>query len=207
MNIEVLDLGINNIKSVAHAISRINYRRIQLRIISDLKESKSPDLIILPGLGHFEAGMREINKRRFDILIDEATNNGSHVAGICLGMQLLAEKSQEAPGVKGLGLIPGEVEKLPSIGQIPHVGWESTYLMEEQSTFQSLASSRDFYFVHSYHFNPTHGQDILARSSFYHLQFVAGVIRGNVLGVQFHPEKSGKAGVNFLSEVIQWAEV
>ncbi len=207
MNVEVLDLGINNIKSVVHAISRLNHHRIQLRIVSDLKDSKSPDLVVLPGLGHFEAGMYEINKRRFDTLVYNAITEGSHVAGICLGMQLPAEQSQEAPGVKGLGLILGEVEKLPSLGQVPHVGWESTHLRDEQSTFQSLASSHDFYFVHSYHLKPSNEQDILSRSSFYDLQFASGVIHGNVLGVQFHPEKSGKAGVNFLSEVIGWAEV
>jgi imidazole glycerol phosphate synthase glutamine amidotransferase subunit len=105
-----------------------------------------------------------------------------------------------------LGLIKGDVEKLPPLGQIPHVGWESTELVNKSGAFQSLNSKHDFYFVHSYHFRPLREEDVLARTKFENSEFASGVIHKNVLGVQFHPEKSGKAGSQFLSEIISWAE-
>jgi len=205
MRVEILDLGINNIYSVANAFAKILNESLDIQIIDDFKKSQSPDLMVLPGLGHFRAGMQQIRDRKFDLLIEASLAQGVHLAGICLGMQLLAEMSEEAPGEAGLCLIKGEVKKLPAFGQIPHVGWEGTVLAKRSNTFQSLDSKHDFYFVHSYHLNPVQDKDTLIRTKFGNHEFVSGVIRGNVLGVQFHPEKSGRAGAQFLSEIISWS--
>jgi glutamine amidotransferase len=141
MKIEILDLGINNLKSVVHTFQEKLAISDSLSIIPDSSESSGPDLLVLPGLGSFGAGMQEIKKRNFDTLIRQSLDGGARLVGICLGMQLLGTDSEESMGVKGLDEIPGSSNKL--IKQlkesIPNIGWAAT-MPKVESEFSALSS-------------------------------------------------------------------
>lgn len=205
MNIEILDLGINNIQSVVNSLQASVNFEIHIEIMKEAKSVSSSSLLILPGLGHFQAGMENLRARGFEGMIQKHVEEGGKLAGICLGMQLLFEVSEEAPGCDGLGLIEGRVAKLPPIERVPNIGWNSTKLIGRQSAFQSLDSEGDFYFVHSYYCIPKKPENVLACTAFGNQQIVSGVIKQNIIGIQFHPEKSGRSGKSFLGEMIAWA--
>jgi glutamine amidotransferase len=205
MLISVIDLGINNLTSVINSFSKPLNSNDFIEVFNS-GSSNSPDLLILPGLGKFSAGMEALQSNNMNDKIIELVNGGTKLVGICLGMQLLSERSAESPKTPGLGLIQGQCEKLP-INQcepVPHTGWES---IEFSSTdhFPSLSSGRDFYFVHSYHLVPQNKEGIFGITKFGNVSFVSVVLKNNILGVQFHPEKSGHAGVDLVSEIVAWA--
>ena len=207
MKIEILDLGINNIKSVVSVFQEQLQITDTLSVICDSSESKSPDLLVLPGLGSFGFGMAEIRKRNFDNLIFHSTNKRVRLVGICLGMQLLGNSSEESPGVVGLGLIEGSSKKLvrQNKERIPNIGWAPT-TPSARNDFLSLSKDRDFYFVHSYTLEPVDSTNILCSTRYGEAEFVSGVISEEVIGFQFHPEKSAKAGAELISEVIAWGK-
>ena len=177
-----------------------------LSIIPNASVSSGPNLLVLPGLGSFGAGMHEIKKRSFDTLIRQSLDGGARLVGICLGMQLLGKTSEESPGVQGLSLIPAVVEKLTSeIERVPHVGWAASKSKFPQNRFNSLSSNGDFYFVHSFHLRPEDEGNILCKTVFGENEFVSGVISERIIGLQFHPEKSGGKGKALISELIEWA--
>jgi len=127
--------------------------------------------------------------------------------GVCLGMQLLGDSSEESPGVRGLGLVPATVAKLVATGdvRVPNMGWNSLEPAEPARAFPTLLRPFDFYFVHSYAMVPDDEGDVLVRCRFGDTAFVAGVLRGNVLGLQFHPEKSSRGGLQLLADAVAWA--
>ena len=162
--------------------------------------------IILPGVGAFPDGMAHLRDRGFDQALREHTAQGIPLLGICLGMQLLAERGWEVRETAGLGLIPGEVRRLePSNGdtRIPHVGWNQVAFARNCPLFEGIQPGTDFYFVHSYYLDCADAEAIVGRTA-YCGGFTSAVARANVFGVQFHPEKSQKRGFqvlkNFLSD-------
>jgi glutamine amidotransferase len=208
MKITILDLGINNISSVKLGFSRNLKSCDEINVIqnsADLKGDYS-DLLILPGLGNFSAGMKAVNDRRFESLIKEHITLDKKLVGICLGMQLLGSKSEEAPGVKGLDLISGSIKKLPPEPRekIPHVGWASLKNVRDDSTSELFGLDGDFYFIHSYYFNPENMTEIIANTPFGASHFPSIVKRRNILGIQFHPEKSGIRGRSLIDGIIEW---
>ena len=207
MLVGIIDLGINNLTSVQRAFSAPLKSTDALTVIETNPKIDRPDLIILPGLGKFGAGMAALRERKLAEKIKSWSNEGSKVIGICLGMQLLGTYSEESSGIEGLNLVDSRIERLPidQNERIPHTGWAETNSALDAQPFSALQSQGDFYFVHSYHLIPTNNEDILARTPFGNSSFVSGVLSKNVLGLQFHPEKSGGKGKTLITEIVQWA--
>lgn len=205
MLISVIDLGINNLTSVINSFSKSLNSNDSIEVFNS-NSGYSPDLLILPGLGKFSAGMEALQRDNLKYKIIDFANSGMKLVGICLGMQLLSERSAESPDILGLGLIEGQCEKLPlDQGEpVPHIGWESIKVCSTNH-FLSLNSGRDFYFAHSYHLVAKIKEHISGISQFGSYGFVSVVQKHNILGVQFHPEKSGQAGIDLVSEIVAWA--
>jgi glutamine amidotransferase len=204
LKVEILDLGINNVKSLSSALKEAS--SLELKIIKNGQESANPDLLILPGVGSFGTAMTALYKRDFSKLINSHYEKGGLLFGVCLGMQLLGSVSEESNNVQGLGLIPGKVKRLVSTEdtRVPNVGWSDVRTNEfTPERFQEF-NSKDFYFVHSYYFSPKEPTDTLFTANHGKIEFAAGIQRDNVLGVQFHPEKSSKNGIEFLKLVLGW---
>ena len=209
MLVGVIDLGINNLTSVQRAFSVPLKPTDSLEIIESDTSLERPDLVILPGLGAFGAGMSALRERKLEEKIKSWNSEGVKVVGICLGMQLLGTHSDESKGVEGLNLISSRIERLPNDQneRIPHTGWAETDLALDSQPFPALQSQGDFYFVHSYHLIPVNNEEVLARTPFGSTSFVSGVLSSNILGVQFHPEKSGGKGKSLIAEIAQWARL
>ena len=206
MLVAVLDIGINNLTSVERAFSAPLGSKDSIVIVDQDKKEVRPDLLVLPGLGKFGAGMTALHSKNLVEKVLNWSSQGTKIVGICLGMQLLATSSDESPGVKGLNLISSRVVRLPEdeFERIPHIGWAGILNNSDVVNFPSLSSQGDFYFVHSFHLVPENRDNILTETSFGKLSFASSVISNNILGVQFHPEKSGAKGKSIVSEIIQW---
>lgn len=185
----IVDYQLNNLKSIRRAIEECKEHVI---VSSNPKELESADRVILPGVGAFAEAMERLNQLGWS---DPLKENKKPLLGICLGMQLLADKGTEGGLCEGLGLIPGEVVKME--GEcIPHVGWNEIDQCSHP-LFSSIEPKTDFYFVHSYQFIPKDEETILTRTP-YHSSFVSAVGYKKCFGVQFHPEKSMPAGLRLL---------
>ena len=207
MLVGIIDLGINNLTSVQRAFTLSLRPTDSLVVIEDNSKMDQPELIILPGLGKFDAGMSALRERKLVETIKSWNNKGTKVVGICLGMQLLGTHSEESIGVEGLDLIGSRIERLPGDQgeRIPHTGWAETNIAHDLQPFSTLATQGDFYFVHSYHLIPEYENDVLTRTPFGNNNFVSSVLSKNILGFQFHPEKSGNKGKKLVPEIIDWA--
>lgn len=205
--VEVLDLGINNLASLRRGLDQAG--DVDIRIVASAEESRGAELMVLPGVGAFGAAMAELRSRKLEEVVLGHVQQGGYLLGICLGMQLLSSRSEESEGVDGLGLIAGEVKKLipSSSGRVPHMGWAELKNQDHSGgeVFPWLQKPLDYYFVHSYALIPEDDGDVLVRAEFDGDLFVAGVLRNRVLGLQFHPEKSSGAGIGLLSDVLRWA--
>ena len=201
--VAIIDYGMGNLDSVARAIEECRGEPVITSRAEDLKEA---NYIILPGVGAFGDGMRNIRDLGLDRTIrEEVLQKEIPFLGICLGMQLLASQGHEGGEATGLDLISGEVVRFEPNGpgvKVPHIGWNEVVLERPHSLFRDIPSGKDFYFVHSYHFVCKNREDILSLTP-YCGNFVSAVNRKNVIGVQFHPEKSLQLGLkllrNFLS--------
>lgn len=207
MLLGIIDLGINNLTSVHRAFTENLKPKDSLVVIETDIRIEPPDLVILPGLGKFDSGMSALKEKN---LIDKIKNwqeEGTKIVGICLGMQLLGSYSEESRGVEGLDLINSRIERLPENQneRVPHTGWAAAMSISSDQPFPSLTSSGDFYFVHSYHVIPSNDKDVLTTTPFGNHNFVSSIFSRNVLGFQFHPEKSGNKGLKLISEVMNWA--
>jgi glutamine amidotransferase len=204
-SVSILDLGINNINSVRRAIQQ-NAIGAGIKIESEDSALGNTRLIILPGLGSFAAGMEQLRQRNLDRYLSKANKRGIAIVGICLGMQLLGEGSEESPGIEGLGLIKGKNEILPfySNERIPNTGWLGGVPENEGSLFPALGKGKDFYFVHSYHFKLDNPKDSIFKSKYGDVEITTGIKHHSVMGFQFHPEKSSNIGNELIQEIIEW---
>lgn len=208
LDISILDLGVNNLNSVKRAFSEHLQDTDLIRLSANAEDvSKDCNLIILPGLGSFESGMKALHERNFVNFIHECDFKKLKIIGICLGMQLLFRSSEESPNQEGLGLLDGHISKLPrqTTERIPNVGWNSVSYRGIASEFKSLQGSSDFYFVHSYALLDSDKKFALSTTRFGTDVFVSSVQTDNLLAFQFHPEKSGKIGRRLIAEMIEWA--
>jgi imidazole glycerol-phosphate synthase subunit HisH len=205
IEVEVVDLGINNLASLTRGFTSAG--DVDLRVIADASETRGADLMVLPGVGAYGAAIAELRQRGLDTVVTEHAAAGLPLFGVCLGMQLLVEGSEESPGVPGLGLIKGSAHKLEATGdaRVPNMGWGGADATDKAGPFAALTQPYDFYFVHSFAVVPDDPDDILIRSEFGGRSFVSGLFRDNVLGLQFHPEKSSSGGARLLSEIVSWA--
>ena len=194
----IIDYGMCNLDSIARAIEECGGRSF---VTDDSRELKTATQIILPGVGSFTDAMQNLNERGLvTALQDQVIGNDIPFLGICLGMQLMATSGHEGGVTQGLGWIDGEVVKLEPKGEdrrIPHIGWNNIEKIRESPLFRDIAPERDFYFVHSYQIKCTNRSQVLARTP-YAGGFVSVVGYDHVFGVQFHPEKSQKAGFQVL---------
>ena len=200
--VAIIDYGMGNLDSVARAIEECRGEPVITNRAEDLKQA---NYIILPGVGAFGDGMRNIRDLGLDRTIrEEVLQKEIPFLGICLGMQLLATQGHEGGKVTGLDLISGEVVRFepdrPGV-KIPHIGWNEVMLERPHPLFRGIPSGKDFYFVHSYHFVCKNREDILSLTP-YCGSFVSAVNRNNVIGVQLHPEKSLQTGLKLLSNFL-----
>lgn len=188
----LLDYGSGNVKSVYNILDFLGYN---VKITNSSDDIKNSTHIILPGVGAFGASMKKImDTIPFDVLENEVLYNGKPFLGICVGMQVLADKGFEFGKHKGFGWIPGTVDKIDSKG-LPslHIGWNNIEVKRENPILKGLKDNKDFYFVHSYVFDAQDKECIVAQTE-YGSVFNSIVSKDNILGIQFHPEKSQKAG-------------
>jgi imidazole glycerol-phosphate synthase subunit HisH len=198
----IIDYGMSNLGSIKRALEECC---AEVVISDDPKNIKFANRIILPGVGAFADGIKNLRKLGFVSAIREIIcNHNIPFLGICLGMQLLANKGYEGGEEEGLGLIPGAVKRLEpsdSSTRIPHIGWNEVYKTRDNPLFADIPDGTDFYFVHSYHFIVENSENIIAKTP-YCGGFISAVTLGNIFGVQFHPEKSGKIGFQVLKNFL-----
>lgn len=191
----IVDYGMGNLASVSKALEKAGAESFVSEDASRLDRSS---LLVLPGVGNFGSGMSNLAKRGLDQFVQGWASSGKPLLGICLGMQMLFDESEEGPA-KGLGILPGLVKRLNGGCKVPHMGWNSIKAVGD-SAFSEF-DGRSFYFVHSYVCVPE-GQPPGA-TTHYGLDFVSAIQLGNVAGVQFHPEKSSADGIRLLERSLE----
>ncbi|HAR95715.1 MAG TPA: imidazole glycerol phosphate synthase subunit HisH [Deltaproteobacteria bacterium] len=195
--IAIVDYGMGNLRSVGNAFARLNAEAIVTRDADQIKRSSA---IVLPGVGAF--GRCVENLQKFDLfdLIKQEISSGKRYLGICLGMQILFETSEEAPGVAGMGVIKGNVARFRGGLKVPHMGWNSVQMVKDSEILRGIDDGAYFYFVHSFY--PAPIEDVAATRTDYGIGFVSAVERDNLFACQFHPEKSQSIGLQLLSNFV-----
>lgn len=211
VEVAVIDYGAGNLRSVAQALEHSGAVPV---VTNDPAKIVAADKIILPGVGAFPAAMHELARQGLDEAVKEAVGRGSLLLGICLGMQLLFDSSEEFGTTAGLGLVPGNVIQIPTVTsegalrKVPHIGWNELRAgpggdLWGRSVLRSIPLGSPVYFLHSFMANPTFGENLVADSLVDDLLVTAVVQRDNVFGCQFHPEKSGVAGLRIFEEFLR----
>jgi glutamine amidotransferase/cyclase len=196
--ITLLDYGAGNVRSIINAIESLGER---VKVVSDAEDIMSAEKLVFPGVGNFGSMMRILNGKKYtDSLIDYLQSDRPFF-GICLGLQALFDCSEEASDVKGLGIIPGTVKRFDIDLSVPHIGWNGINIKKTSSIFNGLHGDEKLYFVHSFHVVPEDDSDVLTTTD-YGLEFVSSVQKGNITATQFHPEKSGDAGLIILKNFL-----
>ncbi len=199
--IAVIDYDAGNIRSVEKALMYLDQ---DVKITGDPEEILNADKVILPGVGAFGDAMEHIRARGLEQVIRCVAEQGTPFLGICLGLQLLFERSDEAPGVKGLGILKGDILKIPAAEglKIPHMGWNSLHLQNDGRLFYGVPEQSYVYFVHSFYLKAA-DEKIVKASTEYGVHIHASVEQGNVFACQFHPEKSGDIGLRILKNFVE----
>lgn len=199
--IAIIDYDAGNIRSVEKALKFLGQ---DVKITRDPEEILSAEKVILPGVGAFGDAMRKLKEYGLDQVIRKTAGKGTPFLGICLGLQLLFERSDEAPGVEGLGILKGEILRLPEKEgyKIPHMGWNSLELVHNGRLFRDLPEDPYVYFVHSYYLKAADETIVKARTE-YTTAIDASVEQGNVFACQFHPEKSSETGLKILKNFVE----
>ncbi len=194
--IAIIDYGAGNLQSVKKAFDFIGAESV---ITNDPKVILSADKILLPGVGSFGDAMDSMQKNGLVETVKECALSGKSFLGICLGLQLLFEESEESPGVKGLGIFKGKIKKFSSdMGlKIPHIGWNSLEIKQKDTLFKDIPENAYVYFVHSYYLHAEDENDIATVTN-YGIDFHSAVGKNNIFATQFHPEKSGDVGLQIL---------
>ena len=203
--IAIIDYDAGNLKSVKKALEFLGEESC---ITRDSKEILLADKIILPGVGAFGEALEHLKKYELDKVIHEAAAKQTPFLGICLGLQLLFEGSEESSGVEGLHLLEGQILKIPDAPglKIPHIGWNSLYLQNQGRLFDGIPEGTFVYFVHSFYLKAA-DPNIVKASAEYGVEIHASVEQGNVFACQFHPEKSSSMGLKILQNFAKAGEV
>ena len=197
----VIDYQAGNIRSVEKALEKSGASVKVSGKASDLEKS---DAVVFPGQGSCDSSMVNLRNQGLDEVLVEWINSGKPFMGVCLGLQLLLEESDEGDE-KGLGVLEGRVEKLPEGQKIPHMGWNSVRFTTDHPVFKGVSQNSYFYFVHSYIAVPK-ASSIIAGHTEYGRDFCSAVAFDNVVAVQFHPEKSGENGLNIYKNFVSYVE-
>ena len=199
--IAVIDYDAGNIQSVKKAVNALGSKAV---LTSDPEVIGAASGVILPGVGAFGAAMERLEGLNLCDCIRDACNRGIPFLGICLGLQLLFEDSEESPGVKGLGILKGHILKIPEEGglRVPHIGWNELELSGSSRLFSGCGADHFVYFVHSYYLAASDRNIVTAQAS-YGVKIDAAVEHNNIFAVQFHPEKSGEVGLYILKQFLR----
>lgn len=197
MAIGIIDYGMGNLKSVSNALDFLGAPNF---ISNDIKELEKADKLILPGVGAFKDAIDLIRDKSFDVLLEQAKKDDKPILGICLGMQLMFDSSNEFGEHAGLSLIKGDVVKFDIDLKVPHMGWNKLNILKESPLFVGLPEESYVYFVHSYHLETN--EDVVSATTNYGKEVQVAAQEGNVFALQFHPEKSGDVGLKILSNFI-----
>lgn len=198
--VAIIDYGAGNLQSVKKALDFIGAKSI---ITADENEINAASHIILPGVGSFGDAMHSIREKGLEDVIKKSADGSKHFLGICLGLQLLFESSEESPGVDGLGIFKGKIVTIPKDNglKVPHIGWNSVSLKQTDGIFENLRDNSYFYFVHSYYLKDA-DEKVVAGTTEYGVPIQCAVQQGRVSATQFHPEKSSEAGLTILRNFV-----
>lgn len=206
MNIVIVDYGIGNVKSILNAFDNQGGKTILSR---DRDVILNADGLILPGVGAFSHGMNNLNKYGLVNIIKDYVKTDKPLLGICLGMQMLLEESEEFGSTKGIGLIKGKVIKLPveksNKVKLPHVSWneiQTKNIQWENTILNDVEVNSDMYFVHTFVAKPDNENEILSTTGYFDVEFCSSLKKDNIYGCQFHPEKSAKDGLSIIKNFI-----
>ena len=188
VNVVLIDYGAGNMFSVGCVLRKFS---LNVEVCSSLNNPRNIDAIIIPGVGNFRVGAGNLGRFRDGII--GLVRSGVPLLGICLGMHLLFQRSEESPGVEGLSLLDGRVVKLPGNVKTPHIGWNNLKVVKYTDILDGVDEGDYFYFAHSYYTIPDNSEIITAKTD-YGVRFASVIVERNIFGVQFHPEKSGKSG-------------
>ena len=194
MSIVIIDYDAGNLKSIANMLSYIG---AEFKISSAVTDIKNAKKIIFPGQGHFSQAVKNLEKKGLIDVIKTQISDGKPFLGICLGLQILFETSEEAPGVSGLRLVKGCVKRFSS-GKVPQIGWNRIKTTQNND----FLTDDYFYFVNSYYVCPE-DENIISSTADYHTAFCSSIQKDNLTAVQFHPEKSSNAGISFIKSWIE----
>jgi glutamine amidotransferase len=202
LNVAVVDYDAGNTLSVTRALERVGAR---VDLTPDPGRVAGADAVVLPGVGAFGDCMKKLEERGMDRACREAIEGGRPFLGVCVGLQVLFEGSEESPGVRGLGVLPGGVVRF-EVGalKVPHMGWNQLDVARTHPVLEGL-DGEAFYFVHSYYPDPAEQSDVLGTVE-YGVRFCAAAGRENLVAVQFHPEKSSRAGLELYENFLSWAK-
>ena len=197
----IIDYNVGNVKSVLTACNRID---LQAVISRDINVIKTAQAIILPGVGSFPVAMANLKRYGLIEILNDRKLNNIPILGICLGMQILFDKSFEIEETKGLGFLEGNVNLIKTKAKLPHMGWNQLYFnKKDEKILKNISEKDDVYFVHSY-MADINNNDVISYTQYAETKIPAIVGKDNVIGCQFHPEKSGKVGENILNA---WKEI
>ena len=200
--IAVVDYDAGNVKSVEKAIEKLGAKHI---LTSDPAEIAKADAVILPGVGNFGDCVSKLKERGLDASLKEYAASGKPFLGICVGLQLLFDESEESPGVKGLSILPGKIKRFPGSAdlKVPQIGWNDI-IESKGRLLEGIDKETYFYFVHSYYLECEDPSIVTSRTE-YGITYDSSVEKGNVFATQFHPEKSSDAGLKVLSNFLKIA--
>ncbi len=188
----IVDYGAGNLRSVQKAFEQVG---VAARVGSERRDVMTAPALVLPGVGAFGAAMEQLDQRGLIEPLLLRIEAGVPFLGVCLGMQLLFEASEESPGVAGLGVVRGDVRALPSTVKVPHIGWNQVEVCACSDLFDGIPDGSAFYFVHGYAVVPRSPGDVLSMTDYDGISFVSAIEHDNVAAVQFHPEKSSTLGL------------
>jgi len=194
MTLAIIDYGVGNLRSVEKAFAAMGCEAI---VSSDESVLREAERLVLPGVGAFRACMAALKERGFDRLVQERASEGTPLLGVCVGMQLLFDESEEFGSTRGLGLLRGSVRRFRGDLVVPHIGWNRIHQTRSHGLFEGIEEGSFCYFVHSFYCAPLDARVVVGETE-YGVRYASVVAEGNVCGVQFHPEKSQDVGLQML---------
>jgi imidazole glycerol-phosphate synthase subunit HisH len=190
--IGLIDFNAGNLYSLQNAFKKINAKT---KIVKSKKDLMNCSKLVLPGVGAFGSAMKNLKEKQLDLAVIEWINSGKPFLGICIGMQLLFESSEESSEIKGLNVFKGKIKKFQGL-KVPQMGWNQIQIKKNSKLFQGISNNEFVYFANSFYANPK--KEIISSVTEYGIEFCSAIEKGNTFAVQFHPEKSGSIGLKIL---------